>query len=53
MAATPDRKKPAAEPGSDPTPGRSGGVEGGTILVGLILGAGLILMVLKLAGVLG
>jgi hypothetical protein len=53
MSTTSDREHPAAGHGPEPVPGRPGGVEGGAILVGVILAMGVVLMVLKLAGVLG
>ena len=57
MSTTSNREESAAGTGSEPrpelAPERSGGIEGGTILVGVILVAGLVLMALKLAGVLG
>ena len=57
MSSTSDRENSPKVAGSEsrpePAPEQSGGVEGGTILVGVILAAGLVLLVLKLAGVLG
>lgn len=57
MSTTSNRQNPAADPGAGPRPDAqpepSGGIEGGTVLVGLIVGSGLVLMVLKLLGLLG